>query len=208
MGQLSEAHLWAVLSAPICALFVARAAYAFEAIPVGAPPAKPDMAVSVFLALGVAFAAFVAPSAIEAAARIVFLCGLAHLALIDLRLMVTPVRASLALAAAGIVHAWLVSGAKAALVCAVAAAAGWLAFRALDLAYLRWRGRSGLGEGDALIAAALGGWLSFEGLAWSVAAGGALTLLVVAFVRRDAAQPFPFAPGLALGAFVVVVLRQ
>jgi leader peptidase (prepilin peptidase) / N-methyltransferase len=185
MGWLTQAHLWSVLGAPVCALFVARTAYAFSPAPLDTAGAKPVLLVSLCLASGLT------------------------VALIDLRLMVTPVRASLALVAAGLVVSWLSVGALYAAECAAAAAAGWLFFRALDLIYLRLRGRSGLGEGDALLAAALGAWLSFEGLAWSVAVGGLLTLFfVLALGRTRVAQAFPFAPGLALGAYLVVLVTQ
>jgi leader peptidase (prepilin peptidase) / N-methyltransferase len=47
---------------------------------------------------------------------------------------------------------------------AAAAAAGYLAFRAIEIGYRRLRGRDGLGQGDAKLMAAAGAWLGLTPL--------------------------------------------
>jgi len=92
---------------------------------------------------------------------------------------------------------------------AAAAAAAYLAFRGIALAYRLLRGREGLGQGDAKLLAASGAWVGLAGLP-SVVLGAALTALAVALgmrmVRRIAADmPIPFGPYLALATWVVRV---
>jgi leader peptidase (prepilin peptidase)/N-methyltransferase len=165
------------------------------------------MRVTAFVALAIGAAALAADGAAQAAAHVVFLCALAHVAVIDGRLMVAPVRLCLALAATGVLYAAFDGGARAAGEHAAAALVGWASFRLLDRAHVRLRGRPGLGEGDALIAAALGAWLSLQGLALAVGAGGAATLAAMR-LGGNMGRAFPFAPGLALGAFFVLMVKQ
>ena len=47
---------------------------------------------------------------------------------------------------------------------ALAAALGYFSLRALSYVYRRWRGRDGLGEGDAKLLAASGAWVGLAGL--------------------------------------------
>lgn len=137
----------------------------------------------------------------------VLFAGLAYLALIDLRTMLIPLWPAVALVGAGLLFRAsgdeLLSG-------ALAAAAAAALFWALSALYKAVRGREGLGSGDALMAACLGAWLPASSLAWSVAFGGLATLAFVLFAerfrRRDQGAPTPFAPGLALGAYVAVML--
>ncbi len=65
--------------------------------------------------------------------------------------------------------------------------------------YAAWRGREGLGLGDAKLLAALGAWLGVDDLAL-VILGGALAALVFALVtgRRQADDSLAFGPWLAL----------
>ncbi|GAM96822.1 leader peptidase [alpha proteobacterium U9-1i] len=127
----------------------------------------------------------------------VLAAGLAYLAAFDARAMAIPVWPTILLIAAGLV--W--SSIDGVLVEHLSAAlAGAAAFLILDAAYRRLRGRSGLGEGDALVAAALGAWLSFEGLAWSVALGGAAGALFQIFRGAARTDAMPFVPALAFGA--------
>ena len=91
---------------------------------------------------------------------------------------------------------------------AIAAALGYAAFAGLAWLYRRFRGREGLGQGDAKLLAALGAWTGLEGLPM-VVLGAALAGLAVALVLglrgrvMDAATPIPFGPCLALAGFAV-----
>ncbi len=91
---------------------------------------------------------------------------------------------------------------------AIGAAAGYGAFRLLALAYRAWRGREGLGGGDAKLLAAAGAWVGAAALG-EVVLIGALAGLATAPLRRargerlGAGTAIPFGPGLALGAWLV-----
>jgi leader peptidase (prepilin peptidase) / N-methyltransferase len=91
---------------------------------------------------------------------------------------------------------------------ALAAALGYLLFRAVGWGYLRWRGRDGLGEGDAKLVAAAGAWLGIGALSWLilVAAVAALIgagLARLAGYRLNRATAIPFGPFIALAFFVL-----
>lgn len=87
-------------------------------------------------------------------------------------------------------------------------ACGYIGFRAVALIYRWWRGREGLGGGDAKLLAAAGAWVGASGLA-SVVFGGAVIALIAAALsalagrrfRRDTA--LPFGPFLALATWLV-----
>lgn len=89
----------------------------------------------------------------------------------------------------------------------VGAAVGYGAFWALDRAYVALRGRTGLGDGDAVLFAAAGAWLGPEALP-SVAVIAALAGLVGAVARGlvragSFEAPIAFAPSLALAHWAV-----
>jgi leader peptidase (prepilin peptidase)/N-methyltransferase len=84
---------------------------------------------------------------------------------------------------------------------AAAALAGYLTFRAIEVAYLRLRGRDGLGQGDAKLLAAAGAWLGLAALPTVVFTAAALGLLIAAGMRAGgsrlhAASAIPFGPPL------------
>lgn len=91
---------------------------------------------------------------------------------------------------------------------AVAAAAGYAAFRGLGWLYARLRGREGLGQGDAKLLAALGAWTGLDGLP-SVLLVAALAGLGLAGLLRLRGQAvasttaIPFGPCLALAGWIV-----
>ena len=91
---------------------------------------------------------------------------------------------------------------------AAAAALGYLAFRAIALAYRRLRGREGLGQGDAKLLAASGAWAGVA-LLPDIVLGAALlglaTAAAQALLRRDvrADVPVAFGPSLALATWLV-----
>ncbi len=90
---------------------------------------------------------------------------------------------------------------------ALAAAAGYLAFRGVALAYRLLRQREGLGQGDAKLLAASGAWVGLAGLP-TVVLGAAvialsMTLAQRLFQRHAADTPIPFGPYLALATWLV-----
>jgi leader peptidase (prepilin peptidase) / N-methyltransferase len=66
---------------------------------------------------------------------------------------------------------------------AAAAAAGYLAFRAIEIAYRRLRGRDGLGQGDAKLMAAAGAWLGLAPLPTVAFMAAAFGLAIAAGLR-------------------------
>ncbi|MBP0494946.1 prepilin peptidase [Pararoseomonas indoligenes] len=91
---------------------------------------------------------------------------------------------------------------------AIGAVLGYAAFRLVALAYRAWRGREGLGGGDAKLLAAAGAWVGWQGLD-AVVVIAALAGLATALVRRRPGEPLgattslPFGPGLAFGLLLV-----
>ncbi len=85
------------------------------------------------------------------------------LGLIDLRHLVLPDVLTLPLAAAGLVVAWFAAP-DAVLDDAAGAVGGFAVFTLVAWGYRRWRGRDGLGAGDAKLLAALGAWVGRPGL--------------------------------------------
>ena len=88
---------------------------------------------------------------------------------------------------------------------AVAAALGYAALRLLALAYRAWRGRDGLGAGDAKLLAAAGAWVGVAGLGPTVLLA-ALAGFGVAVIRGGglrATTVIPFGTCLALGCWIV-----
>lgn len=88
---------------------------------------------------------------------------------------------------------------------AVAAAAGYLAFRLVGLTYRRLRGREGLGGGDAKLLGAAGAWLGLEQLpvVVLVAAVMGIGLIVATSARLSRGTAIPFGPALALSTWLM-----
>lgn len=91
---------------------------------------------------------------------------------------------------------------------ALGAVAGYLAFRAVGAAYRAWRGRTGLGSGDAKLLAAAGAWLGWQALPWVVleasVAGIAAALIARLLGRRvGATTALPFGPFIAVAVWLV-----
>jgi leader peptidase (prepilin peptidase)/N-methyltransferase len=87
------------------------------------------------------------------------------------------------------------------------AGAGALAFLALRWAYLKWRGREGLGLGDVKLAAAAGAWVGWAALP-SVVLLAAVAAVAAALPARlagrlKAGAEVPFGPFLAAGLWLV-----
>lgn len=138
-------------------------------------------------------------------------CGLAWtllaLALIDYKHQLLPDALTLPLVAAGLAVAALVHGA-AILDNVLGAAAGYAIFAAVAWSYRRWRGREGLGGGDAKLLAALGAWDGATGLP-SVVLLASLLALAVALARRALSrgggldERVSFGPALAAAGWLV-----
>jgi leader peptidase (prepilin peptidase) / N-methyltransferase len=137
-------------------------------------------------------------------------CGLAWtllaLALIDLEHQVLPDALTLPLVAAGLGVAWLARGGLA-LDNVAGAAGGYAVFAGVAWAYRSWRGREGLGHGDAKLLAALGAWVGASGLP-SVVLLASVTALTCAFALRALHRialedRVPFGPALAFAGWLV-----
>ncbi len=162
-------------------------------------------------AIAVAVAAGLAPDPAFAAVGAVLGWVLLALGGIDFRCFRLPDFLTLPLVLAGLAQAlWLEPEFLADR--AVAAALGYLGFRAVGETYRYVRGRVGLGEGDAKLLAAGGAWLGSAALPYVVlmAAGAGLAYAGVAAARRgriDAATRVPLGPFLALAIFALWVWR-
>jgi leader peptidase (prepilin peptidase)/N-methyltransferase len=91
---------------------------------------------------------------------------------------------------------------------ALGGASGYLSLRVIALLYRTWRGREGLGQGDAKLLAASGAWIGASALA-QVVLGAAVAALVaagclrLAGVRLGPRSALPFGPFLALATWLV-----
>jgi leader peptidase (prepilin peptidase)/N-methyltransferase len=95
---------------------------------------------------------------------------------------------------------------------AAAAALGYLLFRGVAWVYRRYRGRDGLGEGDAKLMAAAGAWVGITALS-SVLLGGAVLTLAAAMAAAlrhgqglRGTTRVPFGPGLCAALWIVWLL--
>ncbi len=129
------------------------------------------------------------------------------LSLIDLEHLILPDALTLPLIPAGLLVAWLVAGDKL-LPHLLGAVLGFAFLALVRWLYFRWRGREGLGLGDAVLLAAAGAWVSWQGLASVIllAAAAALLVQVLAWLRGRGPAPgqeLPFGPYLAAGFWLV-----
>jgi leader peptidase (prepilin peptidase) / N-methyltransferase len=85
------------------------------------------------------------------------------------------------------------------------AALGFAIFAGIDRLYRAWRGRIGLGLGDAKLLAALGAWVGLEGLSLVILAAALLALgyALLSGLKR-AEDALAFGPWLALAGFGLV----
>ena len=84
---------------------------------------------------------------------------------------------------------------------AIGAAAGFAALALLAFVYARLRGREGLGLGDAKLLAALGAWVSWQGLP-TVLLWGSVLGLVFALIRAAAGKGLTLSDRLPFGVFL------
>ena len=91
---------------------------------------------------------------------------------------------------------------------AIGALVGYALLRLVGLAYQLLRGRSGLGEGDARLLAAIGSWVGWQGLPTVVLYASAAGLIHATMARLGGQEirgtsRLPFGPHLCLGAWLV-----
>ncbi len=138
-------------------------------------------------------------------------CGLGWtlllLAAIDWRVQLLPDILTLPLCVAGLAASWAIA-ADWWPDHVIGAAAGFLSFALIALAYRAWRGREGLGLGDAKLMAALGAWVSWIGLPtvllWGSVLGLAYALAQTMRGQRLAlSDRIPFGSFLAVGGWLV-----
>lgn len=141
------------------------------------------------------------------AATIVLGVGLVVLSAIDVQTQRLPDAVTAPLIAAGLALAVLID--RSALLWHIAGAAiGYILLWSIERMYVAYRGRPGLGLGDAKLLAAAGAWLGPSGLpsVLLVATFGALAGVGVARWRGapiTAETAIPFGPFLSLGLWIV-----
>lgn len=127
------------------------------------------------------------------------------LAWTDVEAMILPDAITLPLILAGLAATWAAQP-QAVSQHALAAALGYAGFRLLDVLYHRWRGRHGLGQGDAKLLAGAGAWLGLMALPDVILLAGLIGLVQAAVLilarRQSAAAALPFGPALALAFFL------
>lgn len=129
------------------------------------------------------------------------------LAIIDWRVQLLPDAVTLPLLAAGLIASYALMSASW-LQHVIGAAAGFFGVVILALVYHVLRGREGIGFGDAKLMAALGAWVSWEGLP-TLLLWGSIFGLTVALVqakmrgRVSLSDRVPFGTFLAAGGWLV-----
>lgn len=122
------------------------------------------------------------------------------LAVIDWRTQLLPDLVTLPLLAFGLIAALAINP-EAWLDRLIGAAAGFAALALLGFAYARLRGREGLGMGDAKLLAALGAWVSWQGLP-TVLLWGSVLGLIFALVRAGSGKELRLSDRLPFGVFL------
>lgn len=94
--------------------------------------------------------------------------------------------------------------------CLIGAVAGYLAFRLVGAAYHKFRGRDGLGQGDAKLLSVIGAWGGWMILPAVVLSGALITLAAIgaSALRGEKAsmvKPVAFGPGLCAAGFLCVL---
>ena len=108
-------------------------------------------------------------------------------ALIDFEHYILPDRLTLPLVPAGLAVAAVGRSRARSSIMSLGAALGYALFARVAWAYRRWRGREGLGGGDAKLLAAIGAWVGASGLPSVVLLASVLALAAALAARRSAA---------------------
>ncbi len=133
--------------------------------------------------------------------------GLLAIALIDLRTFRIPDWLSLPLIVAGLARTGLLDPERLP-AHVLGAAAGYATLGLLGAAYFRWRGRDGLGLGDAKLFAVGGAWLGWQPLPaiLAVASIGGLAFALATGLGRSARVAF--GPWLALAIWLAWLIGR
>jgi prepilin signal peptidase PulO-like enzyme (type II secretory pathway) len=176
---------------------------------VRAKPISATLALALAYAVAAAPAVFMPPTlrGLDLAAGRVLACGLVALSVIDVRSFRLPDTLTLPLCGLGILVAHVLQW-DAALARLIAAGVGLLSLVLVREAYIRWRGRHGLGLGDAKLFAVAGAWTGLAGLPAVLLCGSLLALTAVGAAaaagrRVDGKTAIPFGPFLAAGTWLV-----
>lgn len=137
-----------------------------------------------------------------------FLLGwtLLTLALVDILDFRLPDALTLPLVAVGLAFAAVAGEMNGSV---VGAAVGWGVSTAVAVFFRHWRGRDGLGQGDAKLLAAAGAWMGWEVLPAVVLVASVTALAGVAIVRLMGLRvvgndtPIPFGPALCVGIWLL-----
>ncbi|MBV8166916.1 MAG: prepilin peptidase [Alphaproteobacteria bacterium] len=202
--------IWlALVAAPAAVWAIERGAARIEP---GLPTAIPTWLAMLALAAGIAAIAAIGVDGSDAWIAAGLGWTLLALARIDLAHGLLPDILTLPLAAAGLALAGLRDPGLLP-EAALGAAVGFGALALIGWAYRRWRGRDGLGLGDAKLLGAGGAWLGATALPLTVclAATAALVAVLAARLvgrRLDEAGAIPFGPFLCLAVWIVFRLRE
>jgi leader peptidase (prepilin peptidase)/N-methyltransferase len=128
---------------------------------------------------------------------------------IDARWLILPDSLTLPLIAAGLLAAWATG--QPVLEHMLGAAIGFVGLASVAAAYHRWRGREGLGLGDAKLMAAAGSWLGWEALPDVLLIGAVAGLMLGSWLGRRGDVDMmrlrvPFGPPLALAFWSIWLL--
>lgn len=160
------------------------------------------------LAAGLAGAA-IGAGALPAWAALPLALALAWAVMVDIDRLRLPDLLTLPMIAGGLAYAAALAPQRLP-ACLIGASAGYLALVGVAAAFRRWRGRDGLGRGDAKLLAAAGAWTGWAGLPalLFVAAGAGLAFALLRALARpgSASEPLAFGPFLAAGFWMVLLM--
>lgn len=145
------------------------------------------------------------PGAIAAAAG----WALLLMARIDLDQMILPNVLTLPFLALGLLASfWPLWPGPGITDASIGALAGYCLLAGISWAYLKIRGRDGLGMGDAKLLAASGAWVGWEGMPniLMLAASATLIIALLRGHRLSSSTPIPFGPALAAASFAQILL--
>ncbi len=149
------------------------------------------------------------PPDARALCTMVFLTSLLILALVDLDFHILPDVVTLPGIPFGLAASFLPGAPAPPLECLASAAGGYLAFMLVALAYRRFRGIEGLGQGDWKMAAMLGAFFGWQRLLLTITlatfAGSVVGVSLIVFKGRDARYALPLGTFLGCAGIAVAL---